>query len=224
MKTSNQDSLYCSICKCLFRNKSQVINHNIIKHDSVLKYKACPDCDFKTFSPCNLMKHIRRQHEPQKRFKCTICGVQYVVTATLKRHLEKYAGKQPLKCKECDAQFHDSRTLEIHVTRTHSTERRFKCNTCGLRSQTRRCLKIHERIHTGDKTFVCTDCNDKFYDSWSLLRHERVHTGEKPFICTHCDARFHTRESLKRHMKAYYNKQLLKIRGARRVSDKPSKM
>ena len=87
--------------------------------------------------------------------------------------------------------------------RTHTGEKRFKCDVCWKGFSVPSELVTHERCHTGEKPFKCDVCDKGFAQSGNLKTHERIHTGEKPFKCDVCDKGFARASSLKGHKRIH---------------------
>ena len=53
------------------------------------------------------------------------------------------------------------------------------------------------RTHTGERRFKCEACSAAFSENGSLRNHLRTHTGERPFKCETCSAAFSATTTLK---------------------------
>ncbi|XP_051018838.1 zinc finger protein 655 isoform X1 [Acomys russatus] len=64
-----------------------------------------------------------------------------------------------------------------------TTDRSYKCDTCGKAFHQASALTRHQRIHTREKPYKCKECEKSFSQSSSLSRHKRIHTREKSYKC-----------------------------------------
>ncbi|VBB35309.1 unnamed protein product [Acanthocheilonema viteae] len=63
--------------------------------------------------------------------------------------------------------------------RTHSSERPYKCEVCGMESRDLYMLKSHKRMMHGDELFKCEMCDESIPRIEHLRSHKRTHTKER---------------------------------------------
>jgi len=133
----------------------------------------------------------------------------------------------PIVCDICHEQFANSEDMLLHIQKSHTNERPYKCQFCGRGFATHSNRKEHERIHTGERPYVCCfcsrgfiqisnlkkhmqthkdknnlqckTCGKQFVKESSLILHQRAHAVDRKFKCTHCDKAYNYSSLLKRH-------------------------
>ncbi|XP_028302138.1 zinc finger and SCAN domain-containing protein 31-like [Gouania willdenowi] len=111
---------------------------------------------------------------------------------------EKLPFEKRYGCDVCSKRFNSKRDLIRH-TFIHTGEKPFSCNICGLHFIQKSNLRAHFKIHSGEKPFDCKFCTKCFRRNTDLKRHMTVHNGEKPFSCDICEKRFSRKTHLKTH-------------------------
>ena len=111
---------------------------------------------------------------------------------------------RPHKCEKCDAAFHYKSNLVGHQI-THSSDRPFKCTTCGNSFKRSHALKKHMKIHTrtGVKPYKCDTCEKAYYYAGGLRKHlasKHQATVVKPYKCATCEKAYYYSWGLQRHL------------------------
>ena len=186
----------------------------------VAKYK-CENCK-KTFPTMSVLKlHQQLFHEPkeshQKKpepvsdkrtriipsdFKCEFCGEKHKGAKNYFLHRKSHV----LQCKFCDKTFspcHKSNFI-IHM-RSHTGEKPYICDICGIRFVSNGGLVSHRKRHDPDnaKKFQCQICGKFYPDQHGFQRHIKTHSGIKPFDCKVCGKHFTQAGSVKLHMRMH---------------------
>lgn len=110
-------------------------------------------------------------------------------------------GKKAKKCGICRKVFKNKLAILNHL-KTHTQEKLFSCEICGIKVCSSSDLKKHHTIHTeGSKPYTCTTCGKSFLHLTSLQLHENIHTAKKPFVCNICGKILRQRRVFTYHMK-----------------------
>ncbi|XP_076080826.1 uncharacterized protein LOC143051782 [Mytilus galloprovincialis] len=109
----------------------------------------CTICNILFMDHEALIKHLGIMHTGGNNRTCEICGKNFTVPFSLKRHLMIHMGIKPHKCNECGKRFTEKQHLESH-----------------------------QRVHTGERPFKCHICRKVFSQSGTLQNHLKKHVEE----------------------------------------------
>ncbi|KAL1466345.1 hypothetical protein MTO96_042797 [Rhipicephalus appendiculatus] len=223
---SNERPYKCNVCGLTFKREHHLVVHRRI-HSGEKQYK-CVFCSHACVTKFALESHMRRhtgtpvivasQSLSQEIFD-NIPGRPPSATASnLSAEVAVNASScddaasestgdlsgeatcsKTLSCQYCPFVARYPSVLVLHL-RTHSDERPYKCNVCGLTFKRQDHRDNHRRIHTGERKYKCSLCPHTCVRKYALKSHMRRHTGEKPYQCTHCPARFTYIYQLKHHI------------------------
>lgn len=191
--------------------------HLIDEHGNIKPTLSClvVDCDYKSFSEAEIMRHIKR-HLAQDGYTCPTCFHQFASMTNLQRHLRIHAGNvgKEMKCPECDYKASTITHIKRHMAHKH-LERALPCPHCSFMGATNAELKIHmARKHlelTGKnplflpkylrKDYQCSICKEQYNDFKEYQGHMYEHTSSSNrFQCTECPYNCKNYSKLKRHM------------------------
>nr|CAH7757645.1 unnamed protein product [Callosobruchus chinensis] len=169
---------------------------NLAKH----KKTNCHICD-KLIRSDNFNKHLLVHNTGPS--VCSLCGVSYKNSESLRSHISKHHNSPHYVCEECGKRFKIRYQFMLHKKKVHTGTRNFKCETCGKAFFTRESLTIHDKMtHQKLRPYICEFCGTGFSSRYALRTHKRQHTNEKPFVCDQCNEGFRQKVSLRSHLKS----------------------
>ena len=125
MEDTNLKGVRCDICGRVLGSNRILSAHKKQVHDKSNHIK-CDQCDFSTFQPCMLKKHMK-SHDKSKTYKCPQCNFTTHVKERLPPHIRSVHEKiRPHKCTECDNSFQAKSRLAVHMLREHNIVYKYK--------------------------------------------------------------------------------------------------
>jgi len=167
----------------------------------------CEICLKPQSSAAGLKQHIRRIHKkvPLVPIQCIQCEKLLRDEHTLKCHIKAVHGSRNYSCPydECKKSFSAIGILNAHL-RTHSDEKIYDCEICGISYKDRGYYIKHLNFHhNGKKPYTCEVCDKSYLQRSHLRDHMSLHTGEKRFQCEVCDKSFRQSKSYKEHLNCH---------------------
>ncbi|XP_040186849.1 zinc finger protein 90-like isoform X2 [Rana temporaria] len=166
-------TFWCLRCNIALKDRRGFRNHlKTQRHLNFLvdeEEVTCEECSQVFSTRSALTKHKAEKHA-NKRYACTICGLEY-------EYMSQYI---------------------IHQ-RAHTGEKPFECDKCGKRFGHKCSLLVHHRRHIKGKTVKCGKCDRLFDTKSELRRHERIHVPKKPYNCPVCGKQFNQKSLFTKH-------------------------
>ncbi|OXA39977.1 hypothetical protein Fcan01_25268 [Folsomia candida] len=153
----------------------------------------CPKCP-KTFKTKSHLKTYLVTHDGL--VKCKICGKILKNLNSLPLHLSYTHGKESLPCDQCGRQFKCPRNLRRHVNAAEHAENpvRYYCTLCGKETKNKTDLDRHIGSHTTEKIYKCATCGLSFSQNSLLNLHQQRSHKEKSdrtvYTCKLCPRTF----------------------------------
>ena len=145
------------------------------------KHYKCNQCEYKSTSQHNLLKHKESVHDGVK-YQCDQCDHKSTQKVNLERHIK-------------------AKHTNVKIPRPTNVNLSYPCEQCGYEAKSNNNLRKHvEAVHDGVK-YLCDQCDHKSTQKVNLQRHiQAVHEGIK-YPCIHCLMQFSDKATLKRHIK-----------------------
>ena len=169
------------------------------------KQLECPTCEV-TFTTRRAYNSHKMKHVTLRPFECPTCLKKFKFKAGLKGHIKtQHSDDAPtFSCEMCDFTTKQEHYLQVHFTRKHTEEFKYRCSNCGKRFKVEVDYKAHMSNHeTGPQ--VCDICGVSYPNKAALYSHKNYkHTEKnKPFECHICKKRLRTDKNLENHMQQH---------------------
>ena len=119
-------------CKATFTSEEELDHHTAAEHPQ-LPYQ-CSECHLSYNKSANLQYHKVHKHgfaEQVPKFMCHNCGIRFMISGDLFKHMRSHTGEQPFVCSDCSKTFATKSNLNRH-SKIHTEERPHSCFKCGL--------------------------------------------------------------------------------------------
>ncbi|KAH8297129.1 hypothetical protein KR044_005220, partial [Drosophila immigrans] len=120
-------------------------------------------------------------------------------------HRMHYGG-YPYLCDVCQKGFSHASKLRMHQNRFHSKYTRWKCDMCSYCSPNKWDLKRHIASHSGERNYTCELCGVSIKSSSSLAVHRRTHL-DPTIKCPYCPKEYRENYLLKCHVAKSHTKE-----------------
>jgi len=178
----------CKSCAKIFFCKMTLRLHKIRCRGSQKQYH-CSSCPLMFKSRAVLFNHrqLHSAKRPKRRHKCEMCGRQFILKSTLKKHRQSQAcegsrmkcyRKLPQHfCNQCGEGFLNSNNLELHQKLHKVGETRSNSSAGeGARGDGR---SATARVPRAVRRYPCGYCDEAFIDRRSVSLHEKLHTDKE---------------------------------------------
>ena len=144
----------------------------------------CDSCTFSSQNKHDVVIHVSKEHQNEKRFSCGLCPYKSLRKYDLIKHLTgTHATDKPFTCPHCSYATSRSGDLRIHIKGKHKSKGYpFQCPHCNYKSSRKGDLEIHiGGRHNRDLPYKCRFCH--FMTPWKseiqthIKRHHRQITG-----------------------------------------------
>lgn len=114
-------------------------------------------------------------------------------------------------CPICNKEYKTASTLSNHLD-THSNTV-YTCTQCGMKLNSKRTLKQHQKVHSDIMEHVCKICGAEFKRTKAYKEHLVTHSNMRPYACEYCDKTFTNGPNCRKHTREKHAKELEKAEG-----------
>lgn len=113
----------CDLCGEVFRNHDRLTAHKKAVHFK--NPVKCPKCPRVCVSEYYLNRHIKRKHDANRDFICSVCGQSFAFKGELSSHNKNVHNKhlkpkRTYQCKFCDKTYKCQKSVTIHERSIHT--------------------------------------------------------------------------------------------------------
>ncbi|XP_021964853.2 zinc finger protein 70-like [Folsomia candida] len=148
---SGKSKLFCAICPGEFTTASGLRKHIERFHTGIERARlpcGFPGCEKTYLNKNHLVTHFNVEHaENPVRYGCTLCSKEFKRKEHLERHTAAHTTEKPYKCQTCGAGFGQHSSLKKHEL-IHLDKSARHVLKCGLWYRlTQLCKPVSRRFH-----------------------------------------------------------------------------
>ncbi|XP_046408109.1 oocyte zinc finger protein XlCOF7.1-like [Ischnura elegans] len=197
--------MICDYCSKPYSLKSQLSEHIVLCHLSVVSHK-CSICH--TFLPSESeLKFHEAMHFSKSKYICSVCYCNFPSREKVLMHLKNVHNMDKGRtCSACFICFPSKSELGLHQD-CHSLDKKYCCSVCGKKSMSKDYYKTHVGFClSGQLLHKCGLCGKEFLNHSHLKNHLLSHDPEKRFACHLCPKRYTQSSKLSLHVRIFHLK------------------
>lgn len=97
-----KDKEVCDLCQKTFSNKKYLRTHMKSHSGDIAKGLTCKYCNVEFGGKTELNEHMAKDHQNEKPYLCSECGLRFVRNDYLVIHMRRHMGVKPYKCRFCE--------------------------------------------------------------------------------------------------------------------------
>lgn len=147
-----RNDFYCMHCRFTTSNASEYSKH-MSTHSKIIQ--LCHDCGFTTCSKHQMQRH-KQKHKNEKRYRCQMCNYSAKHQMSLVYHMKTHntamnevelaiCGTYEPSSNLSEASKSSGKRKKSKKSRSSETEKKYKCNACGYKTDRSSDLKRHRR-------------------------------------------------------------------------------
>ncbi|XP_062711187.1 zinc finger protein OZF isoform X2 [Aedes albopictus] len=202
----NADRPYkCEFCKESYLRVRDLRRHRLVVHAQTELTVKSLDEQEDSGDQLPVKQEIPQKESSKKKSKndlpygCNLCSRTFKLPSSLASHIKTHSEERKFVCNECGVGFKKLAHLKMHVNGVHLRKKAYSCEVCNKSFARVGDRNVHMRSHTEEKPHQCSYCGRGFHLAKALRAHTRQHTGERPFVCIICNAGFTCHKTLTSH-------------------------